>query len=287
MIAYRRVEPVVGPLPASFGVKRSEHVCTMLRRMRDITYPVVIGASRTAFKALGIKFQSSGAQHIPRHTGAVLASNHIGYVDYIFNGLAARPSKRFVRFMAKKEAFAHPAAGAFMRSFKHIEVDRASGEKSMRDAVDAVRSGEIVGIYPEATISRSFEVKEFKTGAVRIAAEAKAPLIPMVVWGTQLIMTKDHPKDLTGRGKTIALHVGEPLYPTGEDPVAETEELRQAVIDLHTKALDEYPVDMVGQWWAPASRGGLAPTPEEAARLDEKEKAAKAAKRAAREAKDS
>lgn len=252
--------------------------------MRDISYPVVIGASLTAFKALGLTFQTSGAEHIPRTGGAVLASNHIGYVDYLFNGLAARPSRRYVRFMAKKEAFAHPAAGMFMRSFHHIEVDRANGEKSMRDAVDYVRSGEIVGIYPEATISRSFEVKEFKTGAVRIAAEGGVPLIPMALWGTQLIKTKDHPSNLWGRGKAIALHVGEPLYPTGDDPVAETEELRQAVIALHARALDEYPLDPVGQWWAPSSRGGLAPTPEEATRLDEEEQAAKAAKRAAREA---
>ena len=95
-----------------------------------------------------------------------------------------------------------------------------------------------------------------------------------------MIKTKDHASNLRGRNKTIALHVGEPLYPSGDDPVAETEQLRQAVIDLHAKALDEYPLDPVGQWWAPSSRGGIAPTREEAARLEEEEKAAKAAKAA-------
>ena len=62
----------------------------------------------------------------------------------------------------------------------------------------------MVGIFPEATISRSFELKEFKTGAVRLAASAEVPLIPLVLWGTQRMFTKDHPKDFS-RGKTIAL----------------------------------------------------------------------------------
>src|SRR5690606_31473910 len=150
----------------------------------------------------------------------------------------------------------------------HISVDRANGDQSYRDGVDYARNGEIVGIFPEATISRSFEVKELKTGAVRMAAEAGVPLIPMVVWGSQLVKTKDHESNLTGRGKTIALHVGAPLDVTGEDPVAETAQLREAMAALLDKAIAEYPVSPEGQWWAPARHGGTAPTPDEAKRLD-------------------
>ena len=79
----------------------------------------------------------------------------------------------------------------------------------------------MVGIFPEATISRSFEVKELKSGAARIAAEAGVPLIPVMLWGTQRLMTKDHPRDFS-RGKTIGIRVGEPMYPTGRGPVKET-----------------------------------------------------------------
>ncbi len=251
--------------------------------MRDITYPPIILTAKTLFKLLGMRFQMSGTEHIPREGGAILAANHIGYVDFIFDGLAAQPSKRLVRFMAKKEAFEHAVSGPVMRSLHHIPVDRDSGEASFRDAVEYARSGEIVGIFPEATISRSMEIKDLKTGAVRIAAEAGVPLIPMVTWGTQLLKTKDHDSDLLGRGKTIALHVGEPLQVTGEDPVAETERLRVAMSALLDKAITEYPVSPQGQWWAPARYGGLAPTPEEAERLDAEEKAARAARRAARE----
>ena len=62
-----------------------------------------------------------------------------------------------------------------MRSMHHIAVDRGEGLASYRAAVDYLRAGEAVGIFPEATISRSMELKEFKTGAVRIAAEAGVP----------------------------------------------------------------------------------------------------------------
>lgn len=251
--------------------------------MRDVTYPPIILTAKTLFKLLGMRFQMSGTEHIPRDGGAILAANHIGYVDFIFDGLAAQPSKRLVRFMAKKEAFEHTVSGPVMRSLHHIPVDRESGEASFRDAVEYARSGEIVGIFPEATISRSMEIKELKTGAVRIAAEAGVPLIPMVTWGTQLLKTKDHDSDLLGRGKTIALHVGAPLEVTGEDPVAETARLRESMTALLDKAITEYPVSPEGQWWAPARYGGLAPTPEDAERLDAEEKAARAARRDARE----
>ena len=151
----------------------------------------------------------------------LLAYNHIGYVDFVYGGLAAHPSRRLVRFMAKRELFDHPAVGPLMRSLHHIEVDRASGEKSLDVALDYLKSGEAVGIFPEATISRAMELKDFKTGAVRIAAEAGVPLVPVILWGTQRMMTKDHPRDFR-RGKTIALTVGEPMHPTGETPPPRT-----------------------------------------------------------------
>ena len=134
----------------------------------------------------------------------LLAYNHIGYVDFVYGGLAAHPSRRLVRFMAKRELFDHPAVGPLMRSLHHIEVDRASGEKSLDVALDYLKSGEVVGIFPRRRSRGPSSSRSFKTGAVRIAAEAGVPLIPVIVWGTQRLMTKDHPRDFR-RGKTIAL----------------------------------------------------------------------------------
>src|SRR3954470_22561962 len=199
--------------------------------MRDLTYPPVILAAKTAFRLLGQRIVMSGTENVPRTGGVLLAYNHIGYVDFIYGGLAANPSGRLVRFMAKRELFDHRLVGPLMRSLHHIEVDRGEGAASFRTAVDYLRAGEAVGIFPEATISRSMELKELKTGAVRIAAEAGVPLLPVILWGTQRMMTKDHPKDFS-RGKTIAIRVGAPLHPTGADPVAETAELHKRMSGL-------------------------------------------------------
>ncbi|WP_296602738.1 1-acyl-sn-glycerol-3-phosphate acyltransferase [Nocardioides sp.] len=249
--------------------------------MRDISYPPVILAAKTAFRLLGQRIVMTGTEHVPRRGGVLLACNHVSYVDFIYGGLAANPSGRLVRFMAKREIFDHPVGGPVMRSMHHIEVDRGEGLASFHQAVDYLRAGEAVGIFPEATISRALVLKEFKTGAVRIAAEAGVPVLPVVLWGTQRMLTKDHPRDLS-RGKTIAIRVGEPLHPTGADPVAETATLKSAMGDLLDQTIRAYPPQEQppGSWWLPASYGGGAPSLEEAARMDAEEKRRRAERKA-------
>lgn len=253
--------------------------------MRDVTYRPIIVTAKTAFRALGQRFQMTGTEHVPREGGVLLAFNHISYVDFIYGGLAANPSGRLVRFMAKREVFDHRWAGPVMRSLHHIEVDRGEGVASFHTAVDFLRRGEAVGIFPEATISRSMELKEFKSGAVRIAAAAGVPVVPVILWGTQRMMTKGHPRDFS-RGKTIAIRVGEPLHPTGENPVAETAELRARMSGMLTEVVADYPAEEQppGSWWVPASMGGAAPTPDEALALDAAETRERARKRAEKRA---
>jgi 1-acyl-sn-glycerol-3-phosphate acyltransferase len=248
--------------------------------MRDRTYPAIIRTAKGAFRALGQRFDMTGSEHVPASGGVLLACNHVSYLDFVYAGLAAHPSGRLVRFMAKQEIFAHPVGGPVMRSMHHIPVDRGEGIDSFRDAVRYLEAGEAVGIFPEATISRAMELKEFKTGAVRIAAAARVPLVPVILWGTQRILTKDHPRDLS-RGHTILLRVGAPLHPTGADPNAETAELKAAMSQLLREAVEAYPAaeQPPGSWWVPASMGGSAPTLEEAARLDAAEKRERAERR--------
>ena len=104
--------------------------------MRDLTYPPIIVAAKAGFRLLGQRFQLTGTEHVPESGGVLLAYNHISYVDFVYGGLAANPSGRLVRFMAKREIFDHPLAGPLMRSLHHIEVDRASGEQSLSTALD-------------------------------------------------------------------------------------------------------------------------------------------------------
>lgn len=254
--------------------------------MRDVTYPTIILTAKVGFKALGQRIRMTGTEHVPREGGVLLAFNHVSYVDFVYGGLAANPSGRLVRFMAKREIFDHRLTGPVMRSMHHIDVDRGEGVASFHTAVDYLRRGEAVGIFPEATISRAMELKEFKSGAVRIAAAAGVPLVPVVLWGTQRMMTKDHPRDFS-RGKTIAIHVGAPLHPTGADPVGETAALKARMSQLLSEAITEYPAaeQPPGSWWVPASMGGTAPTLEEAAVLDAAEKRERARKRAEKRAK--
>ncbi len=249
-------------------------------KRRDLTYPPIILAAKTGFRALGQDIRITGHHHVPRQGGVLLAVNHIGYVDFVYGGLAANPSGRKVRFMAKRELFDHRWTGPLMRSLHHIEVDRADGEASLRTALDYLGAGEAVGIFPEATISRAMELKEFKTGAVRIAAGAGVPVVPVILWGTQRMMTKDHPRDFS-RGKTISISVGAPLRPTGDDPVAETAELREVMSSMLDDAIRAYPrsEQPEGSWWLPRRHGGTAPTLEEAAILDAAEREARAARK--------
>lgn len=251
--------------------------------MRDIVYPPVVGAVKAGFKVLGQRLTITGDEHIPRTGGVLLAFNHISYVDFLYGGFAAQPSKRLVRFMAKRELFDHRAMGPLMRSLHHIEVDRGAGAASYNTAVDYLSAGEVVGIFPEATISRSMELKDFKSGAVRIAADAGVPIVPVILWGTQRIKTKDHPSDFS-RGKAISITIGEPLLSAGVDAAAQTRQLAEQMASMLDSTIAEYADARLapGAWWTPASHGGAAPGAQEAERLDAQEKRVRAARRAAR-----
>jgi 1-acyl-sn-glycerol-3-phosphate acyltransferase len=213
-----------------------------------------------------------GADHIPSTGGGVIACNHIGYLDFIFCGFGAQPAHRLVRFMAKKEVFDHRVSGPLMRGMHHIPVDRDAGLASYREALAALKDGQIVGVFPEATISRSFTIKDMKNGAARLAASSGVPLIPMAVWGTQRLWTKGRAKSLTQRHVPITIRAGEPLHPgRRDDHDANTATLKERMSALLDEVQREYPDKPEGPddaWWLPAHLGGTAPTLAEAAELD-------------------
>ena len=254
--------------------------------MVELVYPPVVALAKLTFRALGIRFDITGLDNIPTSGGAVMAINHIGYLDFTFAGIAAQPAGRLVRFMAKKEVFDKQPSGFLMRGMKHIPVDREAGLASYQAAVNAVRAGEIVGVFPEATISQSFELKDFKSGAARMAMEAGAPLLPLVLWGSQRIMTKGRPRDLR-RGTHLRIIVGEPLTPEpGADPDVVTADLKARMQVLLEQARASYagkPRDAQDTWWIPAALGGTAPTLAQASVHDDEVAAARTARRLARE----
>ena len=233
--------------------------------MSDLVYPPVIAAARTMFRVLGMRITIEGEEHVPASGGAVIACNHISYLDFIFCGLGARKSGRLVRFMAKEEIFRNRVGGPLMRGMHHIPVDREAGMASYKQALENLKAGEVVGVFPEATISPSFMIKDMKNGAARLAAATGTPLVPMVLWGTQRFWTKGRKRDLTQRGIAITIAAGEPLHPVRRDNAdAITAELRtrmSAMLDRAQRGYPQQPERPEDSWWLPAHLGGTAPEP--------------------------
>jgi 1-acyl-sn-glycerol-3-phosphate acyltransferase len=183
-------------------------------------------------------------------------------LDFALTGTAALPAGRYVRFMAKKEIFDNKLAGPLMRGMHHICVDRSSGTGSFVAALRALRSGEIIGIFPEGTISVSFEIKELKTGAVRLAMGAGVPVIPTIVWGSQRIWTKKVKRNLRRNKFPVTVAFGAPLYFDKQSDVEAGERLlRETMISMLHEIQEKYPDSHQGQRWAPVRLGGIAPAP--------------------------
>ena len=208
-------------------------------------------------------------------SGAVVAITHFGYLDFAAAELLlwAR-NKAQMRFLITQGAADHWFAGPAVSAAGHVVVGYETGSHAYDAAVQKLRAGEYVAILPEAGVSRSFKVRECKTGAVRMAAEAGVPIIPVSVWGAHRIMTRHHGfSPLRAWRAPVRVHVGEPLTPEpGVDVAAATEALRTVLQDGIDVAMADFPLrPEPGAWWMPADHGGGAPTEEQRRRLDEAE----------------
>jgi 1-acyl-sn-glycerol-3-phosphate acyltransferase len=237
----------------------------------DRTYRVAIRVFATAFRLMDYRFDVRGAEHIPSDGAAVIAANHIGFLDFTFIGLAARPRGRHIRFMAKRSVFGVPVIGHLMRAMHHVPVDRMHGASAYRRALRLLDAGEAVGVFPEATISRSWLLKPFRRGAAGMAVSRRVPLVPVVVWGGHRILTVDGHRSLRRR-MPVTIVVGAPLHARGDESVDElSDRLHRRLEELLAEAIDGYPDrprDDRDRWWLPHDRGGSAPDPETAAVLD-------------------
>jgi 1-acyl-sn-glycerol-3-phosphate acyltransferase len=235
-------------------------------------------AAKALVAATGTQITYQNLQNIPRTGGAVIAINHTSYVDWLPAALAVHYRGRRIRYMIKAEMQQVKVVDFLIKHTKTIPVNRGAGSEAYAEAVRLLRAGEVVGVMPEATISRSFELKDFKTGAARMALEAEVPTVPLIVWGAQRIWTKDHPRNIGRKRIPVIVAAGRPLSPAGD-----VEHLDAALRDEMTSVLhrvqEEYP-HPEGAFWVPQRLGGGAPTVAEAKILEETEKAARARKRA-------
>ena len=256
----------------------------MTKRRADPVYSAALGVGLTLMKFLRVKPTVHGVENIPAEGGAVLAITHFGYMDFVLAEWTVwRHNRRHVRFMATKAAFDKPVVGSLMRGMRHISVDMSAGAEAYRNAVDALRDGEMLGVFPEGGVNASYTVRELKTGAARMAAEAGVPVIPIAIWGGHRLKTKTAKSSFGDKfGLPVLFLIGSPISVGPEDDVADVTVALHDILQNQVDTLQaEYPVDGTGQPWQPAHLGGTAPTPEEAARVEAERQARKRAEREA------
>jgi 1-acyl-sn-glycerol-3-phosphate acyltransferase len=151
--------------------------------------------------------------HIPPTGPAIVACNHISYLDPIGNAYAVIKAGRRPRFLAKNDLFAIPVVGSALRGAHQIPVDRSSGDLTpIRSAEAALAKGEVVVIYPEGTVTTSPDSlpMQGKTGVVRLSLASGVPITPMASWGSQAVWQK------SGKG---SLKFGRPIWAKAGAPL--------------------------------------------------------------------
>lgn len=233
-------------------------------RELDWRWGVIILIAIGAFWLLGWRPRVRGLEHVPRRGAAVLVFNHHSYVDFIMLGWpVVREAHRPIRYIGKREAVESRWIGWAARWGDVVSVDRSSimgRAGAYREAVDALRAGDLVAIAPEQTISPSGELLPFRSGAVRMAQEAGVPIVPVVGWGSQRFRTRGGPF-----GRFVAVRVDTVFCPPihvdrEEDPVAVTRRLEADMTRVLHGLQEAHAVGVrPGARWVPRRLGGGAP----------------------------
>jgi 1-acyl-sn-glycerol-3-phosphate acyltransferase len=176
-----------------------------------------------------------GVENLPAEGGVIVAANHVSELDPLVLAHLLHDRGRPPRFLAKAELFKRPPLKWILNDAQQIPVYRHAADASaaLQPAVDALKRGECVLIYPEGSATRDPEMWPMKarTGVARIALMSGAPVIPLAQWGPQEILPYKarRPKLLPRR--TMHLLVGPPvdLSPYVDKPM--TAELLRACTD--------------------------------------------------------
>jgi 1-acyl-sn-glycerol-3-phosphate acyltransferase len=193
-----------------------------------------------------------GAEHLP-DGGAVVVVNHVSHVDPLVFAHFLYDNGRLPRFLAKDSVFRVPFVRTVLRGAKQIPVLRETGNAAAAyaAAVEAVRRGELVAIYPEATLTRDPCLWPMvgKTGAARVALETGAPVIPVAQWGPEEMLPPYTKWPHLFPRRTMHVWAGPPVDlgdVAGREPDADllrevTERIMTAVTDLLAEIRGEEP----------------------------------------------
>jgi len=178
------------------------------------------------FKGL-FDIKIEGRENIPLKGGAILASNHLSYLDPIVIGLLA---PRKINFMAKRELFENFLFGCFISKLGAFPVRRERlDRKTYRRALGLLKEGKILVLFPEGTRSRKRNLGPLREGTARIAVRTKVPLIPVIIRGTDKALPRG--KKLIRLAK-IKVRIGKPLE---SEPLYEGRDIKREVQRVHQK----------------------------------------------------
>jgi len=223
-------------------------------------YDVASRLFEVGFAALGLDLRVTGLEHIPTSGPAILAANHVGYLDFAFVMLAPPRPRRTVRYLARGDLFDRPLTGRALRALGQVPVEE---HRDLSGTLAAARrlleAGELVGLHPEATVNPTFLPIRGKSGAVRLAQATGAPIVPVGLWGTQRLLTKWRDPVWPGRGLPIDVRYGAPLHPEPGPAAPWTRTLMARITALVETSIRTEGAP-AGAWWVPAAHGGAAPT---------------------------
>ena len=207
-----------------------------MRRPRDANATwTTIWLFARAVQPLFARFRCEGQDHVPDSGGCIITCNHIMGPDFIAVGYAA---PRQIYYMAKAELFEiHPALTWLMRSGGAFPIHRGEGDlAAVEHALDLVRSGHVLGMFPEGTRSRTGKLQRGRSGAARVAMLAQAPVVPAVVINAERLFKTENWARLRRRD-LITVRFGPPLPPPAATDDARalrgyTREIMAAMADL-------------------------------------------------------
>lgn len=202
----------------------------------------------------GLRWTIEGEERVPQRGPVILASNHVSYLDPLTLAWVADRRKRRLRFLAKAELFDKAVLGALLRSVEQIPVQRGStsAADALSGAVDALRRGECIAVFPEGTISLDLEPMVGKSGTARLARESGVAVTPVGLWGTHRILFKGRkPNWQWGVAQTAV--IGEPVAVSPDEHVKDaTDRIMAAIAACVARAREIYPQrpsEGDDDWW--------------------------------------
>lgn len=233
--------------------------------VRDLFYRRVVDLGKVVLRGLDLSVRTAGVEHIPTSGPVILASNHVSFPDFVFVGAGMLPTHRLVRFLCRVELWDTAVAPA-MELMRHVPVDRETPVDAYLAARRLLRDGQVVCVFPEAGISAAYVVRAMMPGAVALARETGAPLVPVNVWGGARLWPQKRsldaplPRPVLVRGLTVDVRFGAPMTVAPDADLADATRALGRTLAGGLEELQRLPehTPRPGEWapWHPAHLGG-------------------------------